>query len=144
MTTIRRPVALWIVVGLLMTPLLANYALQIYVRFWSSYRSQLEARHADWTLLDYVVRHYPGVLILIGCIGLVMLRRWAVHVFAILVVLRLREAVFRLLEDQQPDVPPIVLWLPLVMMIVPPSIGLLYSLYLARKGTLRKGFWRWA
>lgn len=88
------------------------------------------------------MRSYPGLLILLGCVGLVMLRRWAVYVFAVLLVLRLREAVFRLPEDQHPDAPPILLWLPLVMTIVPPLIALLYALYLARKGTLRREVWR--
>lgn len=139
MTTLRRPFALWVIVGLYSSLILANYAFMVYMRFWSNHRSRFEAMYADWTLLDYATRYYPGVLILIGCAGLVMLRRWAVYVFALLLILRLRESALRFFADQHPDAPPILLWLPHVMMIVPPLLVFLYALHLARKGTLRKG-----
>ena len=98
MTTLRRPFALWVIVGLYSSLILANFGLMIYMRL-----------------------------------------RWAVYVFALLLILRLRESVLRFFADQHPDAPPILLWLPHVMMIVPPLLVLLYALHLARKGTLRNG-----
>jgi hypothetical protein len=138
-TAVRRPVALWVLVGVYSTLILGSFAFTIYLQFWSSYSDKFGARFADWTLLDYAISYHPGILILLGCLGLVMLRRWAVYVFGVLLALRLRELAMALLRDDLPEDAVILVWLPNAMFLATAAIAFFYALHLSRKGTLRKG-----
>jgi hypothetical protein len=135
---VRRPIGLWVIVGVYSTLILLSYAIQFYMRFRSSYSEALEARYADWTLLDHVFSYYPGILILLGCLGLVMMKRWAVYVFGVLLALRLRELAVALVRDISPDAAFLV-WVTHAFSLLTAAVAFLYALHLWRKGILRTG-----
>lgn len=136
----HRPLALWVIVVSFSSLVCLNVAVQIYLRFWSSHRHTMAARYADWSLLDYAERFYPGLMIVVGCIGLVMLRRWALYVFGLLLLLRAWEVISIPLRDGFPESSGF-LSLTVVARIIPPAIGCLYVWHLHRSGMLRKGVW---
>jgi hypothetical protein len=138
-TVVRRPIGLWVLVGLYSSMILLSFGTAIYMRFWSSYSDRLQAQHADRTLLDYAIQYHPGILVLVGCLGLVMLRRWAAYVFGILLALRLREFVAALFRDEMANAPAFLIWPSHIMSLSLATIAFSYSLYLWKKGTLRKG-----
>lgn len=137
-TAVRRPVGLWILVGLYSTLILLSFGTQVYFRFWSEYSGMLEAKYEGWTLLDYVIMYYPGILILLGCLGLVMLKRWALYVFGALLALRLREFVVILFRDIAPDTAHMV-WPSHAFSLLTAMIAFFYALRLWKKEILRKG-----
>jgi hypothetical protein len=120
--------------------MLGNLALTFYLHFWSDHSARLQALYADWTLLDYAIKFYPVWLTVLGCVGLVMLRRWAVYVFGVFFALRLRECVLPFFREDSPDVSALIVWLPRVVLLLVPAIAFLYGLYLWKKGTFRKGW----
>jgi hypothetical protein len=137
--TLRRPIGLWVLVGLYSAMVLLSFGTAIYLRYFSSFSARLQDRHADWTVLDYVFVYYPGILVLLGCVGLVMLRRWAVYPFALLLGARLRDLVLALLREWDPDVPEMMVWFPHTVHPALAAIAFFYALHLWRNGTLRKG-----
>ena len=137
-TAVRRPLALWILVGLYSALVLGQFGLLVYMRFWGSLRSSLAAKYADWTILDFAATYYPSVLLLIGCVGLVMLRRWALCAFGILLILRLREVALLFFRDDVPEEQVFIFWLPRLIAVVIAAIPTLYALHLVRSGTVKE------
>ncbi len=136
----RRPLALWVIVVSFSSLVCLNVAVQLYLRFWSPHRHALAARYADWSLLNFAENFYPSLLIVVGCIGLLMLRRWALYAFGFLLLLRAWELVSVPFPGEFPESSG---FLPLMVAarIIPPAIGFLYAWHLVRNGTLRKGVW---
>lgn len=127
-TGVRRPKALRVIVGLYSTLVLVSFATTIY---------RLQARQADWTLPDHAYLHAPGILILLGCLGFVLLRRWAVYAFGLLLALRLREFAAAFFMDEISDV--FLVWVPRAMHLSLAALAFFYGLHLWRKGPLREG-----
>jgi hypothetical protein len=135
---VRRPIGLWVLVVLYSSLILLSYAIQFYMRFHSQYGHTLEARYADWTLLDHVISHYPGILILLGCLGLVLMKRWPVYVFGLLLALRLREFAMSFFRDVPPEAVWLV-WVSHAFSLFTAAVAFFYALHLWRKGMLRRG-----
>lgn len=74
---------------------------------------------------------------LAGCVGLVMLKRWALYIFAVLAAVRLLDVVSVLIKVDAGDDGPMYLWLPLIVALALPIVPLLYCVRLTRTGMLR-------
>lgn len=124
--------------GIYSTLILLGQGIHLYLRFWSSHSNTLRSRYDDWTVLDYVFNFYPGILILLGCLGLVMMKRWAVYLFGVLFAARLYEFAAALFRDVPDDVTHMV-WANHSFSLLVAAIAFFYSGNLWRKGILRTG-----
>lgn len=132
-SSIRRPLLLWIILVIYSLFIALSVSMQVSIHFSEKYG----ASFAHLTIFDYLINFYPLIVIAVGIIGLFMLKRWALYVFALLTAIRVYEFAWGIYIGNVSQLPDLAFWLSLIF---PPLFllpALIYTMYAVKTGVLR-------
>ncbi len=129
----RRPLMLWIIAVLYLLFVVLFISIQTYIHFNGKYQKAF----SQLSVLDYIVRFYPVLILAAGVVGLLAIKRWALYVFVIFAASRFFDAICMVWTGNVHKLPEKAFYLGILFPLLLPLPPLIYSIYAFRKKILQ-------